>query len=135
MNKKILSCFLLLIIALPFWGKNTECMVILKNGAEYRGNLLEIKENQFIFDFSDGKKELNKSEIYLLSFSKIRKYQNIQDISQIEDIEIAEAVKKAAAYKPAQNENMVILLDKTNYTYSDTNIICTQKKIESLLNK
>ncbi|MBQ2294193.1 MAG: DUF3857 domain-containing protein [Spirochaetales bacterium] len=135
MKKKILLGFLLLLAALPFWSKDTECMVILKNGAEYRGNLLDINANQFIFDFPDGKKEINKSEIYLLSFSKTRKYQNIQEVSQIEDSEITEAVKKAAAYKPEQNENMVILLDKTNYTFNGTNIICTQKKIIKILNE
>ena len=135
MKKKILSCFLLLLTALPFWSKDTECMVILKNGAEYRGNLLEINANQFMFDFPDGKKEINKSEIYLLSFSKTRKYQNIQEVSQIEDSEITEAVKKAAAYKPEQNENMVMLLDKTNYAFNGTNIICTQKKIIKILNE
>lgn len=134
MTKKISLYLLLLIITLPLCGKN-ECMVILNNGGEYRGSLLEIDADRFVFEFTDGKKEINKSEIYLLSFAKKRKYQNTQNISEIDDVEIQEAVKKAAVYKPVQNESIVTLLDKTDYTYNGTNIICTKKKIIKILNE
>lgn len=135
MNKKILACFLLLMITLPFFGKETQCMVILNNGSEYRGKLADINEERFIFDFPEGRKEFNKSEIYMLSFAKERKYQNINDISQIDDDEISEAVKKASAYKPEQNESMFILLDKTSYVYNGTNVVRTQKRIVKILNE
>lgn len=135
MNKKILACFLLLMTALQFFGKGTQCMVILNNGSEYRGKLADVNGDQFIFDFPDGRKEFNKSEIYMLSFPKERKYQNVRDISQIDDSEISEAVKKAAAYKPEQNESMFVLLDKTNYDYNGVNIVRTQKLIIKILNE
>ena len=134
MNKKILAIFLMLILTLQIFAK-TECMVILNDGAEYRGNLLEINGESFLFEFQDGKKEINKSEMYILSFKKERKYQNTQNISEITDGEILNAVKAAAVYKPQQNENMVMLLDKTNYRYDDEKIICTRKKIIKILNE
>lgn len=135
MNRKTVLCFLLLMIALPFFGKETQCMVILNNGSEYRGKLTDINGRRFIFDFPDGRKEFDESEIYMLSFAKERKYRNVSDISQIDDDEILQSVKKAAAYKTQQNESMFILLDKTNYSYDGTNIICTQKKIIKILNE
>ena len=50
-----------------------------------------------------------------------------ENLPEIDDVEIQEAVKKAAVYKPVQNESIVTLLDKTDYTYNGTNIICTKK--------
>ena len=135
MNTKIAACFLLLITALPFFGKETECMVILNNGSEYRGKLADINGERFVFDLPDGQKEFDKSEIYMLSFAKERMYRDIRDISQIDDNEIAEAVKKASVYKPEQNESQLILLDKINYRYDGINIIRTQKKIIKILSE
>lgn len=135
MNTKVLACFLLLMSALPFFGKDTECLVILNNGSEYRGKLADINGEQFIFDFPDGQKEFHKSEIYMLSFAKERKYQNVRDISQVDDDEILEAVKKASVYKPEQNESQLILLDKINYKYDGANIVRTQKKIIKILSE
>lgn len=111
-------------------------ILILKDGREYRGALKEIDENKVIFEINGQDKEWNKIEIERIQFQRKRQYEQVKNIEEIKDKEIKDAWQDSKKWNGSRDEQIVILLDRTDIEFNSKNKVTYRlKKIIKVLNE
>gem|GEM_PF-1307821 len=111
-------------------------IIILKNGKEYKGKLIEINDENVIF-FINGKKEVfNKKDVTRIQFHKKRLYEDVKIIKKINDIEIKKAWEESKKWKESKDLEVVFLLDKVNIEFIQDGLVKLNfKKAIKILNE
>ena len=111
-------------------------ILILKDGNEYKGRLKGIDTDTITFIINGEEKKWARAEINRIQFHRKRLYEDVENISQINDEEIQFVWNASNKWKPSQDLQVVILLDKTIVEFGANNkIIIRIKRAMKILNE
>ncbi len=124
--RKLLSCLLFLFFTF-FAFASDNSIIILKDGREYKGELIEIDEDAVIFKIDNQTTKFPKKSVFKINFHKKRLYEDFKNIKEIRDKEISEIWKKSINLK-SQKSNWVELFDKISYDFQEDNSVAIRIK-------
>ncbi|MBN2545398.1 MAG: DUF3857 domain-containing protein [Spirochaetes bacterium] len=111
-------------------------IIILKDGSEYKGNLLKIEDGKIYFKINNDERIFNKDYVDRIQFQQRRIYQDIKSITEISDQEIQYLWENSKKREKDPNEPIVMLLDKLVVEYlSDRKVKINIKKAFKILNE
>ena len=139
MKQKILFIFyLMLFFILNVYSQEIKdkSTVILKDGREYKGNLIKIDEQDVIFEIDGKINNFKKIDVSKINLAQKRLYEDKENISQIADPEIKWVWEDSKKWEINQNQNIIILLDKLTYNFNENNqLVIRIKKGIKILNE
>lgn len=102
-------------------------ILIMNDGAEYKGTLEEINDENVIFRTADQTLDVARKDVSKINFSQSRLYSNVTNISQIDDKMIQNIYKKSQHYKNKLADSQYVnILNQRHYTIVDEKTVrCT----------
>ncbi len=111
-------------------------IIILNNGSEYRGTLVQITPQRVLFNTGDQTMDIDVKDVNKINFSRKRLYENLANIRECKDADIVKAFQASRAYKQSANTGRYVnILRKTVYNLDGNHALCTITRAVKILNK
>ena len=144
--RKIFLLFIIIFFTLTACGKQEAIVapvsdvaghiLIMNDGAEYKGTLVEIGDDNVIFRTAEQTLTVSRSDVSKLNFVQSRLYSDVTDISQISDPTIQSIYRKSQHYKSKLADSKYVnILNQRLYTIVDeTKVRCVLTNAVRILN-
>jgi len=96
-------------------------IIILNDGAEYKGKLLSATDKEVVFMINGENRTFNRESVNKIQFRQYREYENVEKIDEIKDEDIQFIRKSSKKWRQSQENGYVTLLSKTTYEVIDSN--------------
>ncbi|HOF00361.1 MAG TPA: DUF3857 domain-containing protein [Spirochaetota bacterium] len=117
-----------IIVSCVSFGPNSESetktgfhIIILNNGAEYKGKLISATDKEVVFMINGENRTFNKESVNKIQFRQYREYENVKKVDEIKDRDIQFIRKSSKKWGRSQENGYVTLLSKMSYEILDNN--------------
>ncbi|HRU44974.1 MAG TPA: hypothetical protein P5322_10655, partial [Spirochaetota bacterium] len=111
-----------IIVSCVSFGPNSESetktgfhIIILNNGAEYKGKLISATDKEVVFMINGENRTFNKESVNKIQFRQYREYENVKKVDEIKDRDIQFIRKSSKKWGRSQENGYVTLLSKMSY--------------------
>ena len=140
-GNKIMKRFVFIIIPMFFIvnlcnsSVNSNGILILNDGREYKGKLVKIEGDTIVFEIDGKNSSFERKLVNKINFERTRLYDQIKNISEIKDRDIIDVFEESKKWKTSQEYNSVTILDKVTYDINkDFSVKINIKKALKILN-